>query len=265
MSFACTRCGYEFKKKHHLKNHLLKTKSCDPLLSSELPATIFDQMFQQKDKSFKCDYCDSCFSHKSSKTRHQNQCTHKKDSNIFSKIQQLEQEIQELKRNGGAHNITINNNFHTSNNTVNNTLHNTININNFGKESYDHISDDFIKKCIINENIGIKSLIERIHFSEEAPQNKNVRLRSLKNNLLEVLKNDKWVPKDTNETVDIMIRNGYKIMNNCYNDNTTQKYDIDDIDLRIQTFLLQIMDKTNNNYFALRRRILALIIEYSDV
>lgn len=64
-----------------------------------------------------------------------------------------------------------------------------------------------------------------------------------------------------------MIRKGFLIMNKCYNDENTwiKEKDVNELDLRIQNFLIEIMDKGNKNYFELRRRILALVIEYSDI
>lgn len=144
-------------------------------------------------------------------------------------------------------------------------MYNTMN--NFGQEKCDHLSDEFIQKCMLNNNTGVKALIEKLHFSDDVPDNKNIRLRSLKNNLVEVIKNDKWIPKDANEAMDSMIRKGFLIMNKCYNDENTwiKEKDVNELDLRIQNFLIEIMDKGNKNYFELRRRILALVIEYSDI
>jgi uncharacterized protein YjgD (DUF1641 family) len=173
-------------------------------------------------------------------------------ASIHDEISKLRKELLDINRS----NIVNSNN---NNNTF-------ISIANFGKESYDHITNDFMKNCIMNNISGVKQLIEKIHFSEEAPCNKNVRLKSLKNNLVEVSDNKKWVVKDANEAMETMINKGCKLLNGFYLDPETgiMEYDINELDLHIQNFLLSIMDKNNKSFFALRRRILALIIDNTD-
>lgn len=280
MTFVCERCGHSFKCKHHLKQHLKRVTMCEPLSSTKTTAELFDENFEPKSKPHKCNYCDKTFSHPSNKSRHQSTCTARsvvedatndnQANQVFQQkaseqinmllvehLKELRVELAEMRK---MQQTNVVNNINNQNITINNNVQ----INSFGKESYDHISTDFIKSCLMNRLPGVKSLIEKIHFSDEALMNKNVRLKSIKNSLVEVRKDDKWVPKDTNEAVDTMIKKGCFIMNKCYYEDTDiMDRDINDLDNRIQQFLVQIMDNTDNNYYSLRRRILALIIEYS--
>jgi len=118
----------------------------------------------------------------------------------------------------------------------------------------------------MNNISGVHSLIEKIHFSEEAPENKNVRLKSKKNNLVEISNNAKWVVKDANDAMETMINKGCRILNGYYYNPISGllEQDINELDTRIQNFLSSIMDKNNKHYFTLRRRILALLIEHND-
>jgi hypothetical protein len=198
--------------------------------------------------------------------RHLKSCKEKTDSKdildnnladlIDKKIKEAIDKV--LKGNG---NTSVGNG---SNINSNNVTTNVVNINNFGSETYDHLSSDFIKSCLLNHMTGMKELIKQIHFSEEAPQNNNVRVKSLKHELVEVKKDNKWIPTNTHEAMDIMINKGYRVANRYYfdNNNDIRDYDINELDMRIQNFLLTIMDKTNINYFNLRKRILAVILEH---
>jgi hypothetical protein len=173
---------------------------------------------------------------------------------LIAEIQGLRNEIAELRTTSAAN----------SNNTVQITINNNIQINNFGTESYEHITDEFIKVCMLDRVPGVKNLIEKIHFSEDAPMNRNVRLKSLKNSLLEVKKDDKWVTKDTNEALETMIKKGCSILNQSYYaDEQLMERDLTELDNKVQQFLTEILVRDNNNYYALRKRILALVIEYS--
>ncbi len=278
----CRRCGYVCDYKYLLKRHLTRKIPCKILIEEisidELLKELDNEDLEEysrlkehdeptelkepeKSKVYKCKHCNKSFSQATNMYRHQKTCKESK-----SEIEVLKDTIATLQKQvanittSTTNNNTTNNNIQKANNIVNITL------NNFGNESYDHITDDFLKKCIMNNVSGVKSLIEKIHFSEEAPENKNVRLRSIKNNLVEISNNAKWVVKDANEAMETMIHKGCKILNGYYNNPQSGLLDEDlnELDTRIQNFLLSIMDKNNKYYFTLRRRILALLIEHSD-
>lgn len=259
MTFTCKRCGHCTSTKGNLITHLQSKKEC-PDIKENIPRDdLIAELRNAKSVSRGSVECDCCgkMTSKANFSRHYRICKTKHQhalENLQDEITKLRQEIYGFKGN-----TNIN-----SNNTNNNTLN--ISITNFGSESYDHITNDFIKSCIMNNMSGIKQLIEKIHFSEEAPNNKNVRLRSLKNNLVEVADNQKWVVKDANEAMETMIHKGCRLLNGYYQNPDTgiKEYDINDLDMHIQNFLLSIIDKNNKNFFALRRRILALIIDHSD-
>ncbi len=263
MEYFCNICNKKYASYKSLWKH---NKS----FHSEMHINI-----TEKDRNFQCEKCNKKFTRKDNLKNHiENTCkNNKQNDNKDDKIILLENEIKTLKesmeelKKSKSNNI-INNNTTNNNNTNIQKANNIVNItlNNFGNESYDHITDDFLKKCIMNNVSGVKSLIEKIHFSEEAPENKNVRLRSIKNNLVEISNNAKWVVKDANEAMETMIHKGCKILNGYYNNPQSGLLDEDlnELDTRIQNFLLSIMDKNNKYYFTLRRRILALLIEHSD-
>jgi len=266
MAYICKRCGTEFKAKHHLKQHYKRQILCEAKVSTQEYKELMEIDFPSIVKEFKCAYCDKTFSHQPNRSRHQSNCQQNKDNNnivkinnmLIEELKDIRQEIAELKREkSSSPNIINTQNIYNINN---------IQVNNFGAETYEHITDEFVKHCLMNKVQGAKNLIERIHFSDEVPENNNVRLKSLKNNIVEVKKNEKWVAKSCNEALETMITKGCNIMNKCYfNDEELMDKDLNELDHRIQGFLLQMMDKNNNNYFDLRKRILALIKEYSDV
>jgi hypothetical protein len=258
MVFECKRCGYSCEFKYLLKRHFARKIPCN-ILIEDIDINILIEELDEKDKTnkkFKCDFCEKKFTDTSNKSKHQKICK--------SEINQLKETITSLQKQ--MSNIQQNN---ITNNIQQATIHNhnlNITLNNFGNESYKHISNEFIKKCIMNNVSGVKLLIERIHFSDEAPENKNIRLKSIKNSLVEVSNNEKWTVKDANEAMETMINKGCKILNQHYYnpESGLLDQDINELDARIQNFLLSIIDKNNKHYFALRRRILALIIEHSD-
>jgi hypothetical protein len=257
MTFTCKRCGYDCSNRYLLKRHLGRQTSCIATLCDISVEDLIKDLDENVEaKEYKCKYCDKEFTDSSNRYRHQKIC---KENTVKKEINDLKETISSLqKQMSNIQTTQVTNNINTINNSFNITL------NSFGNETYDHITDEFIKKCIMNNVTGVKSLIEKIHFSDDAPENKNVRLRSMKNNLVEVSDNQKWVVKDANEAMEAMINKGCKLLNGYYRNPETglMDYDINELDTRIQTFLLSVIDKNNKHYFALRRRILALIIEH---
>jgi hypothetical protein len=77
MAFSCGRCGYEFKAKHHLKQHLTRQTVCEASISDKTYATLLSEEFVPKVKPYKCSYCEKTFTQQSNKSRHQSSCLHK--------------------------------------------------------------------------------------------------------------------------------------------------------------------------------------------
>jgi hypothetical protein len=250
--FECPRCGYECNARYLLIKHFNRKKACPTIRSTETIPELLIKWQKPSDGQYKCTHCEKMFNDSSNKRKHEKVCKSCKTRN--NDIDELKATVSSIQQQLTSFpNVTINQqNIH-------------ITLNNFGNETYDHLSAEFIRNCILNQVSGVKALIEKIHFSDEVPNNKNVRLRSLKNNLVEVANDQRWIVKDANEAMEIMINKGCRILNGYYydKDNDIMNYDIDTLDSHVQHFLCTIMDKQNNRYFDLRRRILALIIEHS--
>lgn len=259
--YKCARCGYVTKIKGNMVLHFKRKVSCNDVLLSNISIDQLAKALKKPEiygETITCKLCEKEVS-KTNYSRHYKICKSKNNDctmeSLKGELVRLREEIKHMRNNGNTPVV--------NNNTVNISI---TNVNNFGNESYDHISNDFIKTCMMSNLGGVKQLIEKIHFSEDAPNNKNVRLKSLKNNLVEVADNQKWVVRDANEAMETMINKGCKLLNGYYQnpDNGCMEYDINELDNHIQTFLMSIIDKNNKHYFSLRRRILALIIEHSD-
>jgi hypothetical protein len=77
-------------------------------------------------------------------------------------------------------------------------------------ESQTHLTTEFLNKCFAEK--GLVDLIENLHFDKECPQNHNVRLKSKKQELMEVYSNGKWLVKDQDQTLTELIQSGYRIL-----------------------------------------------------
>lgn len=198
--YTCEICGFSTAHKHVLENHKNRKTKC------------FEGGHIEKSKSFKCNYCDKCFSHKSGKYRHQLKCDlrFKEDENKDKIIQELKSKLEELESKQAQ---TINNNT-TNNNTINNNITNNdnrvtnITINAFGNENYDYI--DF--KELMNDNITLMNLIEQIHFNQDHPENWNVCINNMRSKYAEIYDGSKCVLQDKRLTIDKIIKDKCTIM-----------------------------------------------------
>lgn len=89
---------------------------------------------------------------------------------MMQKLDHFERKLEAL--SSSKTNITnINNN--------NGTYNINIQLNNFGQENVDHLTDEFLSNCLFNPKKGMTSLIETIHYNKDLPQNQNLRCKSL--------------------------------------------------------------------------------------
>ena len=120
-----------------------------------------------------------------------------------------------LEKVGDNTNVTNNNvNIDTQNNNV------TININAFGNENLDYITDKVIVKCIGRVYNSIPVLIEKIHFDPKHPENHNIKITNRKLPYASVMtENNKWKTIDNNDAIDKMVVQGYDLLDIKYDDN----------------------------------------------
>lgn len=258
--YTCPRCGYETQHKQNFRTHLNRKTLCPSTLSDttkEDMITLLDEG-HFKQEVYSCELCSMTFKTPQTKYSHKLRCRQKQSGGL---PEDLQMRIEKLE-----HNIETMATMHNMNIT-NIANQNIVVLNNFGNETYDHISDDFLRDCLGNRFDGVKALIERIHFSEQATKNKNVRMKSIKHNQMEVANDQKWVVKDANETTDAMIRKSGTLLKQYYSRTEfpidITEVDVDDLDVRIQMFLASFL-KRSEQYYDLRRSIVNIIIEHSD-
>jgi len=108
-----------------------------------------------------------------------------------------------------------------------NTTHNietqnciTFNINAFGNENIDYIDDKAILACIGRVYKSIPSLLEKIYFDPEHPENHNIKITNKKLPYASVMGvNQKWKTVDRKDAIETMVLNGYNLLDEKYTEN----------------------------------------------
>lgn len=266
-TLSCVRCGYSTTQLCNLKKHLHRKTPCNAVLSDDSIESILESLpsTSNKEKMYKCEGCEKEFSSRSGlfehkKKKHSESKTYTDELTLMKqKYEELEKRQKELEAIIQTQSIGNNNIITTNNNTQNNQNIN-ININNFGQEDISHLTKDFLDDCVKRLNTGMKNLMKQIHFNPEIPENHNIRILSKKQNLLETFDNGSWHPKDKNNTLDEMIRHGYKILFRHFID-TTNIEDKQSSHDYINSYFVNLMNKETEEYYNLRRDLYVMILD----
>jgi len=163
-------------------------------------------------ENYNCKYCNKKYTRIDNLNRHiAKTCKKKKEFDeielkkkyIFDKQNQIiESQSQQivkfekmLEKTAKQVNNTQNND-NSNNKTINN-----IHINNYGEENLEMLTDDFKKQCVRHPYKALVNIIERIHFNDEYPENKNIRLLNKRDNKIQVKDNGKWNYKNKEKTI----------------------------------------------------------------
>lgn len=277
-TWICKRCGHDATTKSHLVRHLNKKKVCT-VKNSNISVTDYIKELTTKtynEKTYDCEACGKKFNSCPNKSRHKKTCkqinkqpvleTHIiPEAPIIPSIppdvyQKLKEELKKelLQELAGTSNHITNNNT-TTNNTNNNTI--TINLNTFGQEDTSYLTHEFLSYCLLNPRKGLASLIENIHYNTEYPSNHNLRCKSLKSNIFEKYVEAEWRACDASNTLDELIRKGYRILNTHYtehfmNDPAIQE---DEIQQKAYEKFRYLSDTASNDYYAVKRELRVLV------
>jgi hypothetical protein len=149
-------------------------------------------------------------------------------------------------------------------NTTNNIEHvqiNQISLQSFGQEDTSHIDRDFLTHCLLNTTKGVTSLLNKIHFDPDNRHNCNVRVKSKKQNLLEKINDDgTWEKCDKNNTLDEMIRKGYKILFAHFLATKDEMDHVKENEHILHTWFTDLSSRKGDEYYRLRRDLFVLVL-----
>ncbi len=235
VNYECRRCGYSTNHRSVFRKHLLRKNLCeanfDEVGRYEL---LIDNNFVKEAQKYKiipecnpnvnlgvspnrhvCIHCGKEFKSRQGKYKHiKYYCKTKKeeiDKDII--IKELRERNDELKNmieklinsKLNVNNGTINNN--SAKRDINTT--NNIQINNYGSENIDYITDKVFKKLLQKPISAITRLIELKHFHPKHPENHNVKITNIHDKYAKIYQDKKWLIKHKKDVVEDLVENGY--------------------------------------------------------
>ena len=207
--FVCNICNRNFKRKDYLQKHkerkfpcksMVNHTICNPSIkpTSQKPTKNQPKTNQKPTREsvdtlavinpYECDHCKRSFTHYNSLSRHKTRLRCKKMSNIeMNKIIKKTNNIVTNNVNNPIilnNSTTFNNSNNNSNNIINNIINNnntnntnntnnniTININPFGKENIDSITEKEKIHVLNNLYLAMPQAMKMIHY--DIPENRN--------------------------------------------------------------------------------------------
>ena len=229
-------------KQTSIKNHKETTKKTSFVMTSpELKPISVENIQDEKIKNdlngiqeegdFLCNICGNYYSNRSNLNRHIKKCQlNKKGDKTNEEFYQeqivlMQNQINTLINKMGSAPTYVQNISQKIENTVNQQNIQQININAYGKENMDYITLNDMQQIIKQPKACLPKFIELLHYDENHPENHNVILESIKNNMIKILQdNNRWA---------------YQVFEKFVEQFTLEKYD------QLYDLLLDYDSKTN--------------------
>ena len=240
INYSCECCNFKTNLKSNFKRHLNTSKHLRVSQNVSKCIQMYPndpKMYPNVSKIFKCKYCDKVFKYSQGLSKHlKYSCKKNNDEsmkelvrllneqkeenkNMQKQINQLTKKLQIYKLNNTTNNNNNNNNT-TNNNTTNNqicyNIQNNIQLLNHNNTDYSHLTDKDYLKCINDVNHCVKTLICKVHFNPNKPENHNIYISNLKSKNIMVYMDGKWKIEDRVEHVTDLYDDNHFVLEEWY-------------------------------------------------
>lgn len=238
-NYFCNCCNYDAKVKSSYTKHIKTSKHKRRL--AEYSPNIAKISLPSKDKEicgiiktakiYECKYCDKAFKHQSSLSKHiKYSCKHNKDEDLKElarllnetikdkdkQLMKMQKQIDKLTNKLQIHNIS--NNITQYNLTHVENAVNNVYLLNYHNTDYSHLTERDYIKCINDCNNCIKTLIEKVHFNKEKPENMNIYISNIKGNYAMVYSENQWQIVNKKEQIDDLYDYNEVVLETWYDD-----------------------------------------------
>lgn len=221
VKYVCNKCGKEFLKKSNYMDHINKKIPCDSN-GDLIVSTKIDLLIQKIEELQKGnEVLRENMKRSNEKLKRDNEKLKKElqeeNKNLIEEIKMLK-ELNKVKNNGDNVYGNNNNNEISINNSNNKNMI-TFNINQFGTENDDFITDTQVRKILGRGFNSIPEYIKTIHFNESKPENHNIYLPNWRDkNKVLVYDGMLWNLEDKDDTITTLKDKGIDFIQKKYAD-----------------------------------------------
>ncbi len=190
VNFECPRCEYNTDQKTHMVNHIERKKMCK---ATKIDISLEEYREQILDKTFSKIY------------------------KIMEENKILKERIKKLENDLVKSTCTGNNNVINSNNIILN-----IQLTPYNDPKLENV-EKYYKEAIKKVFLSVPTLIERIHFNEKLPENKNILISNFRTKVGKVFNGKKWETIDEDKLITELIDVNERALEEFANDNPEHK------------------------------------------
>jgi hypothetical protein len=170
----------------------------DDISSNETEEVIFTSSHEHSmeySRIYTCDKCKKIFKTTGGLSKHRRKCTTLDEVITYSSSHPSPTHLENIREHGPVITVTDNQNV-----TVN--IQNNITLREFGKENPRWLTSSFLYNVIQDIPRAIPRLLERKHFNDDFPENKNLRIDTRRSidKRLQVFETGRWKIKDSKQT-----------------------------------------------------------------
>ncbi len=238
--YECECCQYSTTIKCNFEKHMrsikhVKSSQSHHLVTPKSPfshpkVTICDN---ETKNGHECKYCGKLFKYKQGMYRHikyackknededlkelvrlLNKQLEDKDKEMQCQIERMQKQIEKLSSKLQIQQINSHNN--------NNNQNYNIKILNYNKTDYSHLTEEDYVRCIKDCNKCVKTIIEKVHFNKNKPENMNLYISSIKGNYVMMYKDNQWQIANRKEAIDDMYDKNEFELENWYDEYKTK-------------------------------------------
>lgn len=248
--YHCKCCDYETHIKTHYTKHM-KTKK--HLNCIQNVSTIENS---SKGKGYHCKYCNKTYKYSQGLSKHiKYTCKKNKDEDLKElarllnetneemsqllkhkddELSKMQRQIDKLTQKLQIKNMV-------SGNIINNNTIYNIQLLNYNFTDYSHLTEGDYIDCIHDCNRCVMSLIKRVHFNSNKPENMNIYISSIKGNYVMVYKDNAWQIQDKKEQINDLYDYNEVVLVNWYDEYKEKHPDM------IQSFQRYLKNKDDSD------------------
>ena len=254
VSYECEYCNKEFSRSDSLKRHIDSRCQEKDNIQNQLKEKDEEIKKIKEEKDFLLEII--------------NEQSKQNEEVKKEMMEEMKKQIEMSMNNSGGNNETHNQSHNTNTNslnTQNTNSHNTqITINSYGKEDIKHITPKYLSGLLKYGPRGaIPKLTKEIHFNDNIPENKNMKITNKKMPYISVYKDDRWFYRDKEEVIQEIIDDKFDIIDTHYDEQGKEKLNTRQND-RYMTYKREMNEnKVNDTQKFQKKELDLLILNYS--